>query len=174
MRTLKTKCSWRLKGQSTHHIPQSIFWSFLFGENDKPNSFSYYLPSGLSPTNKNYPTRETELLFCHGCRMEHYWKNPKLKMCIIAGEGESGMNWESSIETYTLTCVKQTVNGKLLYNTGSSNPVLCDNLEGWMGWGVGGTFKKEGAHVDLWPIHVVVWEKPTHHCNAIILQIKIN
>ena len=129
MRTLKTKCSWRLKGQSTHHIPQSIFWSFLFGENDKPNSFSYYLPSGLSPTNKNYPTRETELLFCHGCRMEHYWKNPKLKMCIIAGEGESGMNWESSIETYTLTCVKQTVNGKLLYNTGSSNPVLCDNLE---------------------------------------------
>ena len=131
MRTLKTKCLWRLKGQSTHHIPHGIFWSFLFGENDKPNCFSYYLPSGLSPTNKIYPTREKELLLCHGYRMEHYWKNPKLKMCIIAGEGENGMNWESSIETYTLTCVKQTVNWKLLYNTGSSNPVLCDNLEGW-------------------------------------------
>ena len=121
--------------QWTHHIPHGIFWSFLFGENDKPTSFSYYLPSGLSPTNKNYPTGETELLFCNGYRMEHYWKNPTLKMCFIAGEGESGMNGDSSTETYTLTRVKQTANGKVLYNTWSSNPVLCDNLEGWDGVG---------------------------------------
>ena len=35
-------------------------------------------------------------------------------------EGEVGTNWESSIEIYTLPCVKQIASGKLLYNTGSS------------------------------------------------------
>ena len=35
-------------------------------------------------------------------------------------EGEGGMNRESSIETYTLPCVKQIANGKLLYDAGSS------------------------------------------------------
>ena len=46
------------------------------------------------------------------------------------GEGESGMNGESSMETYTLPYVKQIANGNLLYDVGSSNQVLCDNLEG--------------------------------------------
>ena len=31
---------------------------------------------------------------------------------------------ENSIETYTLPYVKQTANGNLLYDAGSSNPVL--------------------------------------------------
>ena len=39
-----------------------------------------------------------------------------------AGEGEGGMNWEGSIETYTLLYVKQTANGELLYYTGHSMP----------------------------------------------------
>ena len=52
-------------------------------------------------------------------------------------EGEGGMNWERSIETFPLPCIKQIANGKLLYDPGSSDPVLCDNLEGWMGWEVG-------------------------------------
>ena len=54
-----------------------------------------------------------------------------------AGEGGFGTNWERSIETFPLPGVKQIANGKLLYNPGSSDPVLCDNLEGWMGWEVG-------------------------------------
>ena len=33
------------------------------------------------------------------------------------GEGESGINGESSINIYTLSCVKWTVGEKLLYNT---------------------------------------------------------
>ena len=37
----------------------------------------------------------------------------------IPGEGESGMNWESSNNIHSLSHVKQTVSGKLLYNTGS-------------------------------------------------------
>ena len=45
---------------------------------------------------------------------------------------------------------------------------------GGMGWEVGGGFRKEGIYAYLWLIHVDVWQKPTQHCNAIILQIKMN
>ena len=34
--------------------------------------------------------------------------------------------------------MKQTASGDLLYDAGSSTPVLSDNLEGWGGWGWGG------------------------------------
>ena len=51
------------------------------------------------------------------------------------GEGESGMNGESSIDIYIPPCVKQTAGEKLLYNTGSpawhSLGHLGDDLEGW-------------------------------------------
>ena len=40
-------------------------------------------------------------------------------------EGEAGMNWKSSIETYTLPYAKQITSGNLLYHTGSPNLVLC-------------------------------------------------
>ena len=50
-----------------------------------------------------------------------------------AGEGEGEMNWESSMETYTLPYGKQTASGKLAYNTRELNSVLCDNLVGWEG-----------------------------------------
>ena len=39
---------------------------------------------------------------------------------------------------------------------------------------VGGWFKRGGIYVYLWLIHVDVWQKPTQHCKAIILQLKIN
>ena len=52
--------------------------------------------------------------------------------------------------------------------------MLCDHLEGWDGGGgVGGKLKREGTYVYLWLICVVVWQKPTQHCKAIILQLKI-
>ena len=44
---------------------------------------------------------------------------------------------------------------------------------GWDG-GVGGRFKRDGVHANLWLIHAVVWQKPAQHCKAIILQLKIN
>ena len=37
----------------------------------------------------------------------------------IVGEGESGTNGRGSIDIYTLSCVKQTVADKLVYNTES-------------------------------------------------------
>ena len=49
--------------------------------------------------------------------------------------------------------------------------MLCGKLEGWDG--VGGRFKRVGTYVCLWLIHVGVWQKPTQHCTAIILPLKI-
>ena len=43
-----------------------------------------------------------------------------------------------------------------------------------MEWKVGRRFKREGTRVYLWLIHVDVWQKPTQHSKAIILQLKIN
>ena len=40
-----------------------------------------------------------------------------------AKEGEGGENWENGIDIYTLSCVKQLVNGKLLNNP--VGPVWC-------------------------------------------------
>ena len=34
-------------------------------------------------------------------------------MCGHTGEGEGGMNWESSTDIYSLPCVKQNLVGKL-------------------------------------------------------------
>ena len=39
--------------------------------------------------------------------------------------------------------------------------------------GLGGRLKKEGICVYLWLIHVVLRQKPTQHCKAILLQLKI-
>jgi len=43
-----------------------------------------------------------------------------------------------------------------------------------MGRELGGRFKREGTWVYLWLIHVEVWQKPTQHYKAMILQFKIN
>ena len=50
--------------------------------------------------------------------------------------------------------------------------VLCVNLERWgggMGREMGGKFKREGAYVYLWLIHV---EETAKFCKAIILQLE--
>ena len=46
------------------------------------------------------------------------------------------------------------------------NLVLCDNLEGWDRWEMGGRFKREGTYVYLWLIHVDEWQKLTQYCKA--------
>ena len=38
----------------------------------------------------------------------------------------------------------------------------------------GGRFQMEGTYVHLWLIHVDVWQKPTQHCKAITLQLKMH
>jgi len=62
-------------------------------------------------------------------------------------EAESEMNGESSINIYTLLCVKWIAGEKLLYKTGS--PALCWALW-WPGggeWGREGKLKREGIYV---------------------------
>ena len=47
------------------------------------------------------------------------------KLVYTVGKGEGGMNWDSSIEIYTLPHVKQIASGNLPYIKGSSDLVLC-------------------------------------------------
>ena len=49
-----------------------------------------------------------------------------------------------------------------------------NKVQGWDRVRGGGRFKKERTYVYIWLIHVVVWQKPTQHCKAIILQLKLN
>jgi len=55
---------------------------------------------------------------------------------------------------HILPYVKQITNGNLLYNSGSSNSVLCNNAEGLDG--VGGRFKRVEKYICLWLIHADV------------------
>ena len=48
------------------------------------------------------------------------------------------------METHTSPHVKETASGNVLYDAGSSNLVLCDNLEGWDGEGGGTEVQEEG------------------------------
>ena len=66
----------------------------------------------------------------------------------------------------TLPYVKQTANGNLLYGSGNSNGALYQlRREGY-----GREVQKGGLYVNLWQIHVEVWQKTTKFCKAVILQ----
>ena len=82
------------------------------------------------------------------------------------------MNWKSTADIYTPPCVKQMASGKQLFNRGS--PAQCSVMTqmGELGWALGGRLKKKGMSVYLQLIHIVVQQKPTQHCKAIILQLK--
>ena len=62
------------------------------------------------------------------------------------GEGKSGTNGESSIDIYTLSCVRQTANKKLLYNNREPSLMLCDDLKGWDGGQGGGKGDSRGRY----------------------------
>ena len=53
--------------------------------------------------------------------------------CGRRGEAEGGRNRKRSPEAYTLQSVKRIASRNLLCDAGNSNPVLCDNLQGWDG-----------------------------------------
>ena len=50
----------------------------------------------------------------------HRTRNVQDEESLIMGEGEGRTNWESSIEIYILSCVKQVTGWKLLSITGST------------------------------------------------------
>ena len=77
---------------------------------------------------------------------------------------------ERVVLTYMYVCVKQIASGKLLYSTGSSAQCFVMTRR----WG-GGRFKREWRYIyiHIWLI-CVVQQKPTQHCKAIILQLKLS
>ena len=89
------------------------------------------------------------------------------------GDGEGGMEGQSSMETCTLPHVNRQPAG-ICCMTQSSNRYSVTTERGGMGWEVGGRFKRKGTYVYLWLIHVAVWQKPTQNCKVVILQLKIN
>ena len=62
------------------------------------------------------------------------------------GEGEGGMIWENGIETCILSYVKRLASPGLMYDTGCSGLVHCDDPEGWDGE-VGGRGVQDGEHM---------------------------
>ena len=86
------------------------------------------------------------------------------------GEGEGGMNWETSMETYIIICKIDSQWEFGVWHRELSR-VLCDNLEQWDGEKDRRGFRK-GTYVYLWLIYVDVWQKPTQYCKAIVLQFK--
>ena len=83
-------------------------------------------------------------------------------------DAEGGTNCESSVKIYTLQCVKQITNGTLLNSAGSSTGAL------WQTRRVAGKIKRNVICVYSRLVHVIVWQKPTQHSKAIILQLKMN
>ena len=82
--------------------------------------------------------------------------------------GEGGTKGESSTETYTSHMWNRELRGAAAWHR-ELNPVLCDDLEEWDGVGRG----REGyMYSYVW--FTVTWQKPTQHCKAVILQLKIN
>ena len=96
------------------------------------------------------------------------------------GRGEERVRcMERETWKLTLSFVKWTANGNLLYVSGNPNQGLCINLEEWDREGDGRELQREGdvcihPSIHVWLIHVEVLQKTTKFCKAIILQLKTN
>ena len=62
------------------------------------------------------------------------------------GEGECGIIWENSIETYILSYLKQIASPGSMHETGRSGLLHWDDPEGWDGEG-GGKESQDGEHM---------------------------
>ena len=80
--------------------------------------------------------KETETLI-HCEKMQQCWKTVWHFLNMLKIELEWEMNRKSNTEKYTFLYVKQIASGNLLSDSGISNLVLCDKLEGWDGVGGG-------------------------------------
>ena len=84
--------------------------------------------------------------------------------------GRGGVNWESSIDVYTLLHVKQTASGKLLCSTGSS--VGCSITIQKCGMGaLGGSRERGYIYTYSW---FMLHSRNEPYWKAITLQFKIN
>ena len=86
---------------------------------------------------------------------------------VRAREGEGGTNGESSVGAHTPPCIKQTASANLLCDSGKPDG---GSVTTWR-WD-GGRGAQEGG--DPGTPTADVWKRPTRHCNAIILRLKIS
>ena len=79
------------------------------------------------------------------------------RLLDLVGEGEGGMIWEKSIETYTLRAT-----GTLMNDAGQPKPVLWDNPEWWGGEGGGGG-SGCGGHMYIYGWFIPMYGKIHHN-----------
>ena len=125
-----------------------------------------------------HPTVSSSIAFFSFC-LQPFPCSGSFPMCQLFASGGRSIRASASVLPvniwgwfpleYTLLFVKHIANGNLLYDAGNPKPVLCDNLEGWIGWEVGGRFKEEGTYVYQWLIQADIWHKPSQYCKLIIL-----
>ena len=75
------------------------------------------------------------------------------------------MAWVERTALKRVHTICKTDSGNLMYATGDTKLVLCDNLEGWGGEGGRRGVLEGGTHVCLWLIHADVWQRPSQYCN---------
>ena len=86
----------------------------------------------------------------------------KNRLLNPVGEGEGGMIWKNSIETWILAYVKLMTSPNLMHVTGHSKPVHWDNPEGWDGDGSGGQFRT-GEHMHTYGWFMSKYGKNYHN-----------
>ena len=59
-----------------------------------------------------------------------------------------------------------------MHEAGHTKLALWDNLEGWGGEGWGSGVQDGGTHVNLWLIHVIVWQKKSQYCKVSIIKLQ--
>ena len=78
------------------------------------------------------------------------------------GEGEDGMIWENSIETYIWSYVKQIACPGLMHEKGCSGLVHWDDPEGWDEEG-GGRGIQDGEHMYTHGWFMSMYDKNHHN-----------
>ena len=92
------------------------------------------------------------------------------RLVDTVGEAEGGMNWESSMETHTLPCVKEIASENLLCKTGSSTWCPVTPLKRWGRERMRGEIRTEVTYVYLWLTRGDVWQRPTQCYNLFIFN----
>ena len=85
----------------------------------------------------------------------------KNRLLDTMGEGEGGLIWERSIETFTSPYVKQIASGSsMCMIQGAQSQCSVTTYTGGRRREEGGGFKREWTCVHLWLLHVDVWQNP--------------
>ena len=94
------------------------------------------------------------------CRDTDVWNS----LLDSVGEGEGGMIWENSTETFILSYVKQIASPGLMHETGCSGLEYWDDPEGWYGE-AGGKEGQDGENMYTHGLFMWMYGK-NHHNNV--------